>query len=680
MGDPGGVALSNRNSTANAIFGAMGAGDTTMGDVNAQSTLGSYLGAEKGGDTDKALGNASQLALASIAPALMLGGPAGVAVGGGVMLGQETVGLIEDKKKQWAGERKTDRMESSFEKTQLGNENFKDMPYLNAQQMILKNEERVAKENAGKFKKAVEEGRGDEQAGPGGLITNKQALESANRQVAEKQVAFENSLNPGQKETIKQFESIKAGREQFNQQQAAAKRQKAEKYQSYRDKYGEDLSDEDIQLFENTKNRKAIFNKEGKREGVDILPGPFEQKLIDKQEKAKEAQEAATQQATIPIAGTASGVGAMTLSDKPQTFGSMIDEEIQQEKLGGASYDPFADMSSTQATAAASVTPITGDTTKGMTGNEIDDGINQFIEDSKMKAAWTPPKVVPYGVDSQGRVDPFAGFDDYNFSGTTPQGLINSIDNELASMGYDFGGLTDKFKFGTQKPAQPQQETGDIAQKVQSDKSASAGGSVGIPGAIYGGMVADPKKHKPVKEFTRDQMGTTVGSDAFKGGLWSPQALGIPAGDESMKQMYDTVEKNFDSHRQGGRNAAPNIPAQVAAQSRTSNLLGAGQNNGNGTNIGGMQEGGQGGGQGSGPIQVNTTGTQEIIVRLPDLQGIINQSISSLIYNTVGDMFKNIAGKFAGISNFDEMQSAFSQGYEEKMQAQINNTSTVNGK
>jgi hypothetical protein len=124
------------------------------------------------------------------------------------------------------------------------------------------------------------------------------------------------------------------------------------------------------------------------------------------------------------------------------------------------------------------------------------------------------------------------------------------------------------------------------------------------------------------------------------------------------------------SKAMGSGGAAPNIPAQVAAQSRTSNLLGAGQDNG-------YQASGPSGPGSQGPIQVNTTGTQEITIRLPDIQAIVNQSISEMIYSTIGSFFTDIAGRMGGAQNFDDLQSAFSEGATQKTNQQINNTSTV---
>jgi len=85
-----------------------------------------------------------------------------------------------------------------------------------------------------------------------------------------------------------------------------------------------------------------------------------------------------------------------------------------------------------------------------------------------------------------------------------------------------------------------------------------------------------------------------------------------------------------------------------------------------------------GGGQG-GPIQVNTTGTQEIIVRLPDIQAIVNQSISQMIYSTVGNFFNNIASRMGTAQNFEDLQKTFAEGATETTTQQVSNTTSVGG-
>ena len=65
------------------------------------------------------------------------------------------------------------------------------------------------------------------------------------------------------------------------------------------------------------------------------------------------------------------------------------------------------------------------------------------------------------------------------------------------------------------------------------------------------------------------------------------------------------------------------------------------------------------------PIQVQTQGQQEITVRLPDIQALVNQSITSTIYDTVAGVFKNLANEVRTANNFEDVANAFEGGIEQ---------------
>jgi hypothetical protein len=67
----------------------------------------------------------------------------------------------------------------------------------------------------------------------------------------------------------------------------------------------------------------------------------------------------------------------------------------------------------------------------------------------------------------------------------------------------------------------------------------------------------------------------------------------------------------------------------------------------------------------NGPIQVQTQGQQEITVRLPDIQALVNQSITSTIYDTVAGVFKNLANEVRTANNFEDVANAFEGGIEQ---------------
>jgi coenzyme F420-reducing hydrogenase delta subunit len=80
-----------------------------------------------------------------------------------------------------------------------------------------------------------------------------------------------------------------------------------------------------------------------------------------------------------------------------------------------------------------------------------------------------------------------------------------------------------------------------------------------------------------------------------------------------------------------------------------------------------MGQGGTGGARtgNNGPIQVQTQGQQEITVRLPDIQALVNQSITSTIYDTVAGVFKNLANEVRTANNFEDVANAFEGGIEQ---------------
>ncbi len=65
--------------------------------------------------------------------------------------------------------------------------------------------------------------------------------------------------------------------------------------------------------------------------------------------------------------------------------------------------------------------------------------------------------------------------------------------------------------------------------------------------------------------------------------------------------------------------------------------------------------------QGNQPIQIQTQGQQEITVRLPDIQALVNQSITAMIFETVGTTFNTIAEGVRTANNFEDAANAISQ-------------------
>jgi len=58
-------------------------------------------------------------------------------------------------------------------------------------------------------------------------------------------------------------------------------------------------------------------------------------------------------------------------------------------------------------------------------------------------------------------------------------------------------------------------------------------------------------------------------------------------------------------------------------------------------------------------------GSQEITIRLPDIQALINQNITSMIYETIGSFFRNLAGSVRTANNFEEVANSMENGLTE---------------
>ena len=73
---------------------------------------------------------------------------------------------------------------------------------------------------------------------------------------------------------------------------------------------------------------------------------------------------------------------------------------------------------------------------------------------------------------------------------------------------------------------------------------------------------------------------------------------------------------------------------------------------------------GQPAANGGTPIQVQTQGQQEITIRLPDIQALVNQAITATVFETVAETFTNIANDVRSASNFDDVANALVNGME----------------
>lgn len=101
----------------------------------------------------------------------------------------------------------------------------------------------------------------------------------------------------------------------------------------------------------------------------------------------------------------------------------------------------------------------------------------------------------------------------------------------------------------------------------------------------------------------------------------------------------------------GGSNQNPNNQNNAPSNNTTAATGGAG----------GQQQ----------PIQVQTQGQQDITVRLPDIQALVNQQITALVFETVGNKFNQVAEDVRTADNFDDVANALSGGISEQSQQQV---------
>ena len=86
---------------------------------------------------------------------------------------------------------------------------------------------------------------------------------------------------------------------------------------------------------------------------------------------------------------------------------------------------------------------------------------------------------------------------------------------------------------------------------------------------------------------------------------------------------------------------------------------------------GGGMGGGMGGSMGGGPMSMMLQGMQEVTVRLPDIQAMVNQNITGIIYSTVSEYFNQLASSVRTASNFEDVANAMSNGMSQTKTKQV---------
>ena len=106
-----------------------------------------------------------------------------------------------------------------------------------------------------------------------------------------------------------------------------------------------------------------------------------------------------------------------------------------------------------------------------------------------------------------------------------------------------------------------------------------------------------------------------------------------------------------------GPPSAPSMPpsAQSGGSSQSSSES-------NSTGSEDATSGAKGGNSDQGPLQVNTQGQQDITVRLPDVQAMVSQNISGMVFDTIGGVFNKLAEDVRSANDFNDVANAFQQG------------------
>lgn len=214
-------------------------------------------------------------------------------------------------------------------------------------------------------------------------------------------------------------------------------------------------------------------------------------------------------------------------------------------------------------------------------------------------------------------------------------------------------------------------------------------------GALFGGMATDPNAPpvrlpgaRPIPEDVQARLdAATAKKDRARANTMQAKKEADEAAqfswtnwtgergitqDNNWRAAMDSELKALDEYR-AVRNEADAYAAGTAGLNQnTQNTQGPNQQNTPVQTPGGAsaaptntQAGLSGPQQQQGPIQVQTQGQQEITIRLPDIQGLVNQQITALVYETVGNKFNQVASDVRSAQNFDDVANALSGGISE---------------
>jgi hypothetical protein len=141
-------------------------------------------------------------------------------------------------------------------------------------------------------------------------------------------------------------------------------------------------------------------------------------------------------------------------------------------------------------------------------------------------------------------------------------------------------------------------------------------------------------------------MAASVSTPSFSDAMASDPSFGNP-----------NVDPFAPQGQTSGPPSAPSMPpsAQSGGSSQSSSES-------NSTGSEDATSGAKGGNSDQGPLQVNTQGQQDITVRLPDVQAMVSQNISGMVFDTIGGVFNKLAEDVRSANDFNDVANAFQQG------------------
>jgi hypothetical protein len=478
-------------------------------------------------------------------------------------------------------------------------------------------------------------------------------------------------------------------------QQDNAKKELKMKKLLYDEKYGGDISLEDVQSFEAGKVKTAQWEKDDKAPGgyrrtgeYDIKPGLQEQRYAEMMRQQQQAASAADEIPTVETPQpTPTPPQPTPTPPQPTPTPSRPAQAPQkpQKPASGVPLKPLSQYKSDRArdsairAAKAAGRPLTSEESMYNSRREV-----QRNNADPQRASRTRRKQSPFtnimdgairlGMGMLGggkpRVDSSAqnrgsvvgrpssrpsGFGVHSVSPTgqrvfTPTGsdglpyYTTAVEGNRPT-GISLGGMSAMLPSNFQNPQQP------IAQ-----------------GMLTGlGLGPDVEAGQNPNGITLDGANTLANQAGLRTDIASFTNTGAAG---RIQEQVNSQLSDIMKRRPGfiGNNTAysitPNNQQQGMAPqlpSRSSSLLMASQQ------FGQQQNSPMSGG----PTTMQLQGSQEITIRLPDIQAMVNQNITGMIYSTIATYFNQLAGYVRNASNFEDLANEMSNGMQTTQTQQV---------